>query len=135
MQPVQARGEKEMTDSELLEKAAKAAGINALRDPYGCLRNCTGMEQAMNIFAGKIWNPLSDDGDALRLAVKLGIELRCDDKDAASAGWSANQKGAPTIDGKGPWYWKEWLGKHGNDTYAATRRAIVCAAAEIWKAK
>lgn len=53
---------------ELLKLAAKAAGIDALHDPQGVLRDCTGFHESMNIFAAKPWNPLTDDGDALRLA-------------------------------------------------------------------
>jgi hypothetical protein len=45
-----------MTDRELLELAAKAAGIDAVDIGYE-------------------WNPLIDDGDALRLAVKLNMTL------------------------------------------------------------
>jgi hypothetical protein len=117
-----------MTDRELLEAAAKAAGIvlphylPALEGEDYWLRE---------------WNPLTDDGDALRLAVKLRIAIRLDDPDAASAGWSANQTGAPTHDGSGPWFWKEWIkgeAHNAGDPYAATRRAIVCAAAAMGRA-
>ena len=52
------------TDRELLELAAKAAGYReaGINKPYtdGLLKN---------------WNPLTDDGDALRLAVKLCLEI------------------------------------------------------------
>ena len=59
-------------------------------------------------FDGKdfiVWNPLEHDGDALRLAVKLHLLEH------------------------------SWLGDMSNepDPYAATRRAIVRAAAEIGK--
>lgn len=66
-----------MTDSDraLLEAAARAAGIKALRDPFGQLRNCDGFDPMMNMLAAPLWNPLTDDGDALRLAVRLGIDL------------------------------------------------------------
>ena len=115
-----------MTDRELLEKAAKAAGMS-WRD-----WTPTDVSKEPNpALWPYMWNPLTDDGDALRLAVALCIALRCDDSAAASAGWSANQKGAPTTDGKGPWYWKEWIHNHEGDRYAATRRAIVRAAAAI----
>ena len=89
-----------MSDRELLELAAKAAGIDVRWYQGDCLR----VADKCNGFAGK-WNPLTDDGDALRLAVKLG------DRD-----------GQVTflIDTK-----------HDGDPYAATRRAIVRAAAEI----
>lgn len=69
-----------MNDRELLELAAKAAGINHLAW-------CDGLE-ALAVFHAptKIWpngywdeesqwSPLTDDGDALRLAVRLGISV------------------------------------------------------------
>ena len=120
------------TDRELLELAAKAAGYN-LEDHF----DAHGLYWPWCIELGKNWCPLTDDGDALRLAVKLRIAIRLDDPDAACAGWSANQNGAPTFDGKGPWFWKEWIDGEANnngDPYAATRRAIVRAAAEIGRA-
>lgn len=64
------------------------------------------------------WSPLTDDGDALRLAVKLGGELRIHIEEH----WSAF----------GMIYSDEGMFEHHNgDPYAATRRAIVRAAAEI----
>lgn len=63
-----------MTDRELLELAAKAAGIAILKctctDPRWPFRHD---EKA----SGKRghWNPLEDDGDALRLAMALGIDI------------------------------------------------------------
>ena len=55
-----------MTDRELLELAAKAIGmdIEFFGDENGF--DCVTDEQ-------EYWNPLTDDGDALRLAVKLGL--------------------------------------------------------------
>ena len=64
-----------MTDRELLEAAAKAAGIVLLRAPDGSMRNCTGLRPEHNILAAPFWNPLTDDGDALRLAVRLGLSV------------------------------------------------------------
>jgi hypothetical protein len=65
------------------------------------------------------WNPLDDDGDALRLAVKLQIDFQV--RNAATwVKW-------PDADGW-PFLHHE---VHGDDPYAATRRAIVRAAAEI----
>jgi hypothetical protein len=49
-----------MTDRELLELAAKAADL-----PW----------EQWCINGDASWNPLIDDGDALRLAVKLGMYL------------------------------------------------------------
>lgn len=60
-----------MTDRELLEAAAKAADNGAQWD-------CP--ERGMMILAPSgidtmAWNPLTDDGDALRLAVKLRLDI------------------------------------------------------------
>lgn len=117
-----------MTDHELLELAAKAARIPVeWNDELG--------EFTLNYLGGGFyeeWNPLTDDGDALRLAVKLRQTVALDDPDAARAGWTLFQTIAPTTDGRGPWYWKEWNADSQGDEYAATRRAIVNAAAAIW---
>ena len=84
-------------DKELLTLAAKAAGIEC--NDYG-----------LDWF-NRYWNPLTDDGDALRLAVKLGLGIE---------------------------FFSSWVVANGghdedreSDPYAATRRAIVRAAAEI----
>ncbi len=54
-----------MTDRELLELAAKAAGI-PLKPDFA--------ERFEYYMADPLmWNPLTDDGDALRLAVKLEL--------------------------------------------------------------
>ena len=105
------------TDRELLELAAKAAGIKALRSPEGVLRNCTGFDPVMNIYAAPPWAPLYDDGDALRLAVKLeiGLWFGCGGLSAHGLAMDIEED-------------------YGRDRCAATRRAIVRAAAEIGKA-
>lgn len=54
-----------MNDRELLELAAKAAGIVKFWDGD---TSCAGA-------ASDFWNPLTDDGDALRLAVKLEFQV------------------------------------------------------------
>jgi hypothetical protein len=114
-----------MKDKELLEFAAKAAGMKVLHDPNGVPRDCTGMHPSMNIFAGKVWNPLTDDGDALRLAVKCGLSVQ--------VGASVFVHGDP--DFCDPAYiGVEICESLKTDPYAATRRAIVRAAAEIGKA-
>lgn len=99
-----------MNDHELLKSAAKAAGIYDV-DVAG--RPCVLVNKSSGIHQ-RGWNPLTDDGDALRLAVKCGIEFQF------SAGST----------------WVE-LGlhhePHNGDPYAATRRAIVMAAAEMGK--
>jgi hypothetical protein len=106
-----------MTDRELLELAAKAAG-----NPSGTSRAGGGLLMANDLY----WNPLTDDGDALRLAVKLGLDVCIDtpierEPHTHVIGFVGNS--ADTVD---------VIEAHG-DPYAATRRAIVRAAAEIGK--
>ena len=100
-------------DRELLELAAKAHGgveFNAFMN-YPIIR--TGSEKDGDQVIP--WNPLDDDGDALRLAVKLA-EKRPGESFSISISISPMEQ---FID---------------EDVVAATRRAIVQAAAEIWKA-
>ena len=96
-----------MTDRELLELAAKASNIN-----YSI---------GFNVETGEPWDPLTDDGDALRLAVKLGI---CIDFNFAD---TLGEVSAAQI--LQPYQYESMT----DDPYAATRRAIVRAAAEIGK--
>jgi hypothetical protein len=117
-----------MTDRELLELAARAAGIEIKRgrlDDPAC-RDMLVFNSARNLLE-KLgpWNPLTDDGDALRLAVKLNLNVLFDS----------------VPDGVGVFVYGEWddAPEGANETYekdgcAATRRAITRAAAEIGKA-
>jgi len=91
-------------DKELLEKAAKAAGYST--EPY-----FDGTHIGANKYeyteGPNAWNPLTDDGDALRLAVKLDM------------------------------FWENlelfdmYFDAYDKDKTEATRRAIVRAAAAI----
>jgi hypothetical protein len=98
-----------MNDRELLELAAKAAGISA------------------DYWTVDGWNPLYDDGDALLLAVNLGINISFPpymkhERPVVHAGkyWDNSDD---------CWYpFEELL---DINPYAATRRAIVRAAAQI----
>lgn len=56
-----------MEDRELLEFAAKAAGITILR---------WGKTDGAFINGGESWSPLTEDGAAFRLAHKLGIQIK-----------------------------------------------------------
>lgn len=113
-----------MTDSdrELLKLAAKAAGIEI--DGWSEYKNAywTG--------DGRLWNSITDDGDALRLAVELRMSVDTDFNGGANAGNAE-------IDFDEPEYaYSEGTGKP--DPYAAARRAITRAAAEqqqIWEAR
>lgn len=103
------------TDRELLEAAAKAAGIKGqwMAEPPDGLNE----DPYFNfvLATGYIWNPLTDDGDALRLAVCLWITVTQFTKHVR-----AEVDGQPDLHEP-----------HGPDPIAATRRAIVRAAAEI----
>lgn len=55
----------ENSDRELLEFAAKAAGFYSYSYENSLAENKWG--------SGKRWNPITDDGDALRLAVNLHL--------------------------------------------------------------
>jgi hypothetical protein len=71
--------------------------------------------------AGYYWNPLTDDGDALRLAVKLRLTVNCSYDEVALCGQEFTQK-------------EVFIEYNKEDANAATRRAIVRAAAELGKA-
>lgn len=97
------------TDRELLELAAKAAGLEfdmlagkpIRRDPDG---------------QPVYWNPLTDDGNALRLAVTLDFRV--------SPGLAVTKRNGSFGEGSTA---------KSADPYAATRRAIVRAAAAMVK--
>ena len=62
-----------MTDRELLELAAKAAGIDLWHEDVFT----NGLTQKVSANGILCWNPLTDDGDALRLAVTCGLVVDC----------------------------------------------------------
>lgn len=103
-----------MTDRELLEMAAKAAGIAVV---WGKWLNRH--EWLVHYNTGDLspWNPLTDDGDALRLAVKLHMDI-----------WQCPLLRSVSIICDSEDVIKE---KYEGDPQTATRRAIVRAAAEI----
>lgn len=114
-----------MTDGELLELAARAAGIKYTIKDGVFVAHGNKNEPPIP------WNPLDDDGDALRLAVKLGIDLLFTFEDVeAVATMHARQEDQEMIS---PWACESWTLKK-QDPYVATRRAIVLAAAEIGRA-
>lgn len=115
-----------MSDRKLLELAAKAAGISN----YYVSEWVGGVSLMLspNPKVGPIaWDPLTDDGDAFRLAVKLNIELRFH-----LAGDVPGVTATCAADSRLPIPREPWTPKQG-DKPAATRRAIVRAAAEIGK--
>jgi hypothetical protein len=107
-----------MTDRELLELAAKAADIELWHEDVFT----KGLTQKISQSGILCWNPLTDDGDALRLAVKLEIAINP---------FAGKTVVAHTESGRlGHEKWDCW----DDDPHAATRRAITRAAAEIGKA-
>lgn len=110
------------TDRELLELAAKAAGVTL------CVFGPTGSEKYGDSdgFGRHVpWNPLTDDGDALRLAVKLKIDINHDVKLGIEIVYAA---------ARGTLWSQASEEKSGADPCVFTRRAIVRAAAEIGRA-
>lgn len=66
-----------MTDRELLDLAAKAAGIEC--DEKGPFTSVSRYDLYNGMHTVDLpWNPLTDDGDALRLAMKLRILVQTD---------------------------------------------------------
>ena len=109
-----------MTDRELLELAAKAAGYSTTHYFDGEFMGASRYEFCDG---PQGWNPLTDDGDAMRLAVKLRMRIATptSDADCAIAG-IGDVRGV---------HIKKYSEDDITDIYEATRRAIVLAAAEI----
>jgi hypothetical protein len=114
-----------MNNKRLLELAAKAAGVEgSYVEGYGAgdyyyTDNQDGIlceSQDGQLF---VWNPLEDDGDALRLAVKLDMIIHVDHYHCHCIEVTCDHN-----------IYFENLGE-GIGPYAATRRAIVKAAAAI----
>jgi hypothetical protein len=109
------------SDKNLLRLAAKAAGYpiseGYLEETTSCIYwvyidsdEETHPPPTDSVWT-ELWNPLIDDGDALRLVVNLNLDI------------SVCVEGHVSVD------------EYNDDPYAATRRAIVRAAAEIGKQK
>ncbi len=97
-----------MTDRELLELAAKAAGLRVV---------AVAGDRGLWVWDGEDeWNPRADDGDALRLAVRCAQRFGFYRFMRAWLIAMATEQGDPS------------------DPYAAVRLAIVRAAAEIGQA-
>lgn len=99
-----------MNDRELLEAAAKAAGIRVCWHGGDAVPRHMDRTEPPRIY----WNPLTDDGDALRLAVKLNIDIFS----AIEARMCETDHGTTSE-------------PEGDDPMAAQRRAIVRAAASL----
>ncbi|HBN9706269.1 TPA: hypothetical protein L3939_000528 [Pseudomonas aeruginosa] len=110
-----------MNDRTLLELAARAAGY-AVDCGFADCPLIYGEDAGTD--GPREWNPITDDGDALRLAVKLDITIGPEHPDVVGkslcrASWNNRNMS---------------LGEYGDgDKPSAYRRAIVRAAAEIGK--
>jgi hypothetical protein len=133
-----------MTDQALLEAAARAAGIFLTPEtlaklfpvwewdedfePYHLEDGGMVGTVAVYSYSGELsgttsqeWNPLTDDGDALRLAVALRMTVE-QYEDQASASTDAGRRLQTSVIG---------YAVCNGDPLAATRRAIVRAAAAM----
>ena len=108
-----------MTDRELLELAAKAAGVGLVWER----NSVTDDIYPVHAEEGFCWDALHDDGDALRIGAAIGMNLYINKAYCLAEIISDSEEPAITA--------KEAC---DGDTLKALRRAIVRAAAEIGKA-
>lgn len=108
-----------MNDRELLERAARAYGLGeewSFHAEFGAMAR---VEAGVAVFDEDIWNSLADDGDALRLAVKVGIIVSTGPCEATASTIGGSLRGFVA---------KETTITQPSDV--AVRRAITRAAAE-----
>lgn len=119
-------------DRELLELAAKAAGVEGQYGQCASMGNFVdgsgafhkiGIRQKGSLPFAPMWNPLTDDGDALRLADALELDIL-----HRVVGGTRVE----ILPAGGPLTVEAYV--RPVDRLAATRRAIVRAAAEIGRA-
>lgn len=106
-----------MEDKELLELAAKAAGIDldegiVVENPF-----------TPDVYRRE-WNPLTDDGDEARLEANLGLNVAWDFYSVRVGDFYGVRVGGTL----------EEFSRHDGNKQAARRRAGVRAAAEIGRA-
>ena len=122
-----------MTDKELIELAAKAGGINGLDFDYAEKEGFGYFGPRLPAMSGicaqihRYWDPLRDDGDALRLAVALRIDVRHDEVGMKSFVYARTVFNDETHIGLSEIFDDE------SERLDRTRRAITRAAAQIGK--
>ena len=119
------------TDRELLELAAKAAGIKGYvweDNPFDRGLFKRNFEDCGLELQTQSFNPMDNDGDALRLAVKFGADI-CIGM-SVKVVVSAYVNGVDDTDGT---YCGKWIVQGRNDA-AAVRECIVNSVAEIGRA-
>lgn len=107
-----------MDDRTLLELAAKAAGWKRIRVEENGVYKVHGWHEGYEA-DWEYWNPLTDDGDALRLAASLEIDIEFHINVEAIA-WGRRANGE-----------QRHVSQEPGLSMPATRRAIVRAAAAI----
>lgn len=109
-----------MEERDLFELAALAAGVTPGR--FDAAAGGFVLDRPLSLCApGRgVWNPRDDDGDALRLAVRLGMVIRC-------AGLAESR---PLASAYAPGFMGDEV-SHDGDPMAATRSAIFHTAVEI----
>jgi hypothetical protein len=113
-----------MDDKRLLELAALAADMDGQYSAYPGMEVRHGYEFALYVDGHGYWNPLTDDGDAFRLAVRLKMEIdhnhQMDDGDPWVSVWASPVQTCAVSEFEDE-----------QQRAIATRRAIVRAAAAI----
>ena len=131
-----------MTDRELLELAASAAGLDVryvkgiTHLHYSGFLRKTAKKTQSGFDIEARWNPLENDADAFRLMVSLSISL---EEDASVETSSFTHRGVTTGEyAQGVEAWVVKTGRvikaqevYGDDPCADTRRAIVQVAAQL----
>ena len=113
-----------MPERELLQRAARAAGIVGHYYEASDLYTAgIGYNDELDCF--RMWCPLTDDGDALRLLTRLSFRELYVSEIGATVSWRRED-----ASGHG-WKCDEYAEEHGGDLNAATRLAIVRAAAAM----
>jgi hypothetical protein len=114
-----------MDDRELLERAAKAIGCELLCDH-------SGGRVEFWIYNKGMWNPLENDGDALRLAATLGMRVGTDSPGDGRTVIVEPVRGSPYGANVTRLHAFEKIEPDGADPMPFVRRAIVrCAAGDL----
>lgn len=104
-----------MNTEDMLERAAKAAGIELIDRALGAA--------GYVIDGAKYWNPLANDDDAFRLALSLNMSIDIDEHESSTYVYAGSVSRS--------YAWELWR----DDKAAATRLAIVRAAAALSSAQ
>jgi len=114
-----------VTDRELIEMAAKAAGVEGEWEDHPQIngRDASGIYIEGHTF---LWNPLASNDDALKLLVTCGVDLDCGPDYISAYVWDFAENRSIV---------KDITEQFGGDKLAAYRRAITRAAAAIGGAR